>query len=97
MSSYDGVSFEDLDLDGDTFVEDDEEGTAIGTLSGFDPESTLSVVTGAGKVKIVDDELQVGPDANTDGTLNISVRETNANGEGGSHDTAFALTVTAAT
>lgn len=97
MSVYDGYTLEDLELSADTFVDNDAEDTVIGALTGMAAAgSTISVITGEGKVKISGSNLVVGPDANSAGSLAVSVREVNPNGEGGYHDTDFTLTVTAA-
>jgi len=94
MSVYDGVTFVDLELDALTLVDDDAEDTLIGEISGQDASSTLSVQVGGDKVKISGSNLVVGSEASVAGSLEITIRESNPNGEGLYRDTDFTLTVT---
>lgn len=98
MTVYDGIVVGALTLSAATFVDDDVEDTAIGTISGMsDSGSVLTIDPPDGRVKIInDDELVVGADAAVAGDFDITVRETYPNTTIDTKDTVLTITVTAA-
>lgn len=102
MTTYDEdgpqVNLVDLTLTAATFVDNDPEDTAIGTVEDMaDDRSVLSLVDDAGgKVKLVDNELLVGGTAAEAGDFEITIREDSQYAMGSPRLTTFTITVTAA-
>lgn len=97
-AAYDGPdhTLDDLSIDNADFDEGAAEDTAIGTLSGMaEEDSTLSIVSEDGYVKLDGNDLVVGPNGGglADGTFNATIRETNPYGVVTTHDTVIEITV----
>jgi len=85
-----------LSLSAASFTEGDAEGTFIGAIIGKTTGSTLALNPADSHIKITGTNLLVGSTSSTDGTLDITIRETLTGASNTPKDTAFSLTIAAA-
>lgn len=99
MTVYDGpdTALNVLTLSNASFNVGSPDGTVIGNVIGLQPSgSTLTVVSPAGKVKLVGNVLQVGSTVSSViGPFNVTLRETNPNGDDSPKDTVISVNVAA--